>query len=491
MTESCASAPQVAQERIGVRAVARLAWPAVLSYLLANAYRIGDQFWIQGLGPAAQTAVGGTVFVVIMNFAVVFLAAGGTLALVARAVGARDEARRDGLIVSAMLLATIVWAVLATLGPRCTPGIVAFLGLEQAAATHAQLYLETLYLVSLPLVLAPALDHALIGMGNTLVMSAMECVAVLLHLCLAPALIYGAEGATFAEAAPIAATAGLAARLAEALGIQAQGVAGAAWSAAIARTVSVVLCLFVMGRRHGVDLSRGWREARASGGRWLHMVGISRISLPMSLSIATYASVYWALIKWVVVPVGDDALAALGIGFAAFEGVSFPLYLGVSMAGASLVGRALGAGRPQDALDAIAGVRKLALALGLTTTCVFLWIAERGCDVFSADPSVQRAIAGYVSALACSQVFVALESAHEKALLGAGYTRPALGVSLIGNGVRIPLAWWLAIDQGHGAHGVWWALNATSFLKASLQYTLVQRRGWLSHAPAIAPPLRR
>ncbi len=478
-------APQASTAaRISTRSVAKLAWPAVLSYLLGNAYRINDQYWIQGLGPAAQAAVGGTVFVVIMNFSVVFLAAGGTLALVARATGARDLQRRDALIASAIALSVLIWIVLALAGFWAAPWIVEFLGLEQHAAVFANDYLRTLYLCALPLVLAPALDHALIGMGNTLVMSLMELCAVLLHYLLAPILIYGPRAVELSDHPG----AQLAGRIASTLGIEGHGIVGAAWSAALARVISVTLGLFAMRRLYGVRLRAGFAHARRLGGRTLLALDIVRISLPMSLSIATYASVYWALIKWVVVPLGDNALAALGIGFAVFEGVSFPLYLGVAMAGASLVGRSLGAGQRQAALDAVRSVRRLALVLGSVTTVVFLVFAERWAPVFSSDPGVQREVAGYVFVLAFSQIFVAQESANEKVLLGAGYTRPALWVSLIGNGVRVPLAWLLAYRFAMGVHGVWWAINLTSMLKASLQFALVRRGRWLEREPTIASP---
>ncbi|HUR29513.1 MAG TPA: MATE family efflux transporter, partial [Planctomycetota bacterium] len=399
--------PRESPSSIGVASVLRLAWPAVLSYLLANAYRINDQYWIQGLGAEAQDAVGGTVFVVIMNFSVVFLAAGGTLALVARATGARDPKRRDALIASACALAGVIWIALAVVGSFATPSIVEFLGLRGAAATFATDYLRTLYVCALPLVVAPALDHALIGMGNTLLMSVMELCAVLLHYFLAPALIYGARAAELADH-PGARFVG---HVAGALGLEGHGIAGAAWSAALARTLSVSVGLFVLHRWYGVRLLDGFKTAWRTGGRTLLALDIARISLPMSLSIALYASVYWALIKWVVVPLGNHTLAALGIGFAVFEGVSFPIYFGIAMSGASLVGRALGAGNTADALAAVRSVRILAVALGTITMIVFLTCAERWADSFSDDPIVQREVAGYVFVLAFSQVFVAFESA--------------------------------------------------------------------------------
>ncbi|HTF91315.1 MAG TPA: MATE family efflux transporter, partial [Planctomycetota bacterium] len=283
------AAARAAKSKIGVRSVVRLAWPAVLSYLLANAYRINDQYWIQGLGPDAQAAVGGTVFVVIMNFSLVFLAAGGTLALVARATGAGDSKRRDGLIASALALAGAVWLILACIGFFATSHIVAFLGLRDAAAVFATDYLRTLYVCALPLVIAPALDHALIGMGNTLVMSMMELCAVAMHYFLAPILIYGAEAGRLSDHPG----AQLAGRVAGFLGIEGHGIAGAAWSAALSRAFSVSLGLYVMRRRHGVRLFDGFAHARRLGGRALFALEIARISLPMCLSIATYASVYW------------------------------------------------------------------------------------------------------------------------------------------------------------------------------------------------------
>ena len=40
----------------GVREVLRLAWPAILSSLLQNAYRINDQLWVRPLGTEALAA---------------------------------------------------------------------------------------------------------------------------------------------------------------------------------------------------------------------------------------------------------------------------------------------------------------------------------------------------------------------------------------------------------------------------------------------------
>ena len=64
-------------ERSPAKVVLALAWPATLSFLLNNSYRINDQFWIQGLGAEAQAAIGAMMFVAIMTFALYYFSAGG------------------------------------------------------------------------------------------------------------------------------------------------------------------------------------------------------------------------------------------------------------------------------------------------------------------------------------------------------------------------------------------------------------------------------
>lgn len=457
---------------LGVRDVLRLAWPSALSYLLNNAYRINDQFWVQGLGADAQAALTSALFVSVMNFSLVFLAAGGTLALVARATGARDPERRDRVVAQAVWIAIVVYALFASIGPALTPHVVALLGLPDRAAAFANDYLASLYVCSLPLVFAPAIDHVFIGIGNTLVPSLLELGACALNYLLAPILIYGSHAAERVGHPG----AGFAASIAGAFGFEGLGITGAPLAIACSRSLSVTAGFVVLHRLYGVRWARYFRFDRKLIGEML------AIGVPVSLSIALYSGVYWALIKFVMVPLGVPVLDALGLGLSVFEGISFPLFLGIGMAGASLVGRSIGARDPEAAWQAVRAARKLALGVGACAMLTFLVIAPIGPRYFSTDPEVVRQTQLYVAVIAFSQLCVAFEAANEKILLGAGYTARAMWVSMFGNGLRVPLAYWLGVREGFGALGVWWTLNATSLLKASLQFWLVQRGRWLTRA---------
>jgi multidrug resistance protein, MATE family len=457
------------QSTYGLRALLRLAWPASLSFLLNGAYRINDQYWIQGLGQNAQSAAGGVMFVAIMNFAVGFLAAAGALSLSARAIGAGSKERADSIARHALLLAGGLGLVAMLIGPWLTPTIVSLLGLGGQTAEFANDYLGGLYLVALPMFLAPTLDNLFIGRGRSRIPMVLQGLAVSSNFLLSPILIYGGKAADAMPNAPFAQTLG---SIAQALGISGGGLSGAAYATGTSRLLAVLLGLWLLKQELQVKLFTGRRPQRAL---WFEIL---RLSAPMSLSIALYAGVYWAVLGLVLSQLPDEVKAGLAIGFQVFEGISYPLFLGLSIATAALIGRALGAGRPDLALLVLTRARRAAIGLAMLFTLSFLVLAEVVAARFAADEDVLREAVLYVRILAYSQFFVGMEAIHEKALLGAGLTRPIPWISGTGNLLRIPLTWAFAIPLGGGAAGVWWAINLTSGLKALLFWRRVRRNDW-------------
>ena len=72
-------------------------------------------------------------------------------------------------------------------------------------------------------------------------------------------------------------------------------------------------------------------------------------------------------------PLGHDVVAGLGLGFQVFEGVAFPCYLGLSIAGASLVGREIGKRSRVGALEVVGSARFVARFLGVAFAISF-WL---------------------------------------------------------------------------------------------------------------------
>jgi Na+-driven multidrug efflux pump len=306
---------------------------------------------------------------------------------------------------------------------------------------------------------------------------------VALNYMLNPLLIYGTQAGEM-NSAWGAENIG---RLAEFLGIEGYGIAGAGMATGIARTLIVTVAIFILWRILNVPLlMRGtWQRTKKQ------VLAIARISGPSAASIAFYAAAYLALIRFVFKHLGDDALAGLGIGFQVFEGLSFPCYLGLAIAGSSLVGREIGARNPSAVAEVVGSARALGRILGLTWALLFYFVGPYAVQIFTQDPEVAQETIGYVRILAFSQYWVAVESINEKTLLGSGQTRSIMWISMLGNFLRLPIGWLFATGMYGllpnamlGAAGVWWSINVTTLLKAYLFWGRVQAGDWLHAAMA-------
>ncbi|MHC4262554.1 MAG: MATE family efflux transporter [Planctomycetota bacterium] len=464
-----ASAPREGSSTT-TRTILQLAWPAAASFLLNNAYRINDQFWLQGLGEPAQAAVGAAMFVLIMSFALAFLAAGGALSLVARAVGAGDTERMHDVIRHTLLLA-VGFGSAVTLGSFVVVDpLVSLIGLEGVAAENGSAYLGTLFGGAWIMYLVPALDNVFIGRGRTWIPMALNVVAIALNFVANPLLIYG-RGA--AEALPGWWMADLITTTSEWLGIEGYGMHGAALATVGSRATTIVMGLAILRFGFGTRLLPKGPPVLA---RFRELLSVSA---PASVSIALYAGVYWLLLGLVLARQPLAAIAALGIGFQVFEGISYPLFLGLGMACASLVGRHLGAHDPDGALEVVAASRRVARVVSLLIAAAFLIGAEAGASLFTEDPDVMREVVNYVRVLAISQYWVAMEAVNERVLLGAGLTTRIPWISGFGNAARVPLGFLFAVTLGWGPTGLWIAIVMTSIFKGWAFWREVERGAWL------------
>lgn len=416
---------------VTARTLLRLALPAAASAILNNAFRVIDQYAAGSIGTSAQAAIGSCTFVLIAFYALALVVAAGAGPLVARATGARDDAGRRRLFGNAMTGAVGVGVVITGLGAVGAPWIAGALGLDGETAAAATSFLRTLTVFGVPMAVQPVLDAVLVALGRTGLMMTLQIAAAVVNAVLNPLLIHEA---------------GL-------------GVAGAALATGIARLAVVALGLWVLWR----DLRPAAADLRPDAS----LPRLLRMGLPITINTLAYAFVYWLLLKTTISPLGPAVNAALGIGFSALEGVSYPLFLGLSLGVSSLVGRNLGAGRPDQARRAAIVGLPMTTALGVGAGLVFHFAARPLCDVFTDDPAVLDAAVTYARVLAWSQVFVAWEALAEGVLSGAGDTRTIFWLSAPVNALRVPLAWAFAFPLGMGAEGVWWAINLTSVMKAA------------------------
>jgi len=429
--------------RVTRREIVSLALPAAASALLNNAFRVIDQWAAGGLGTDAQAAIGSCTFVLIALYGVHTVISAGAGPLIGRATGARDLPllrRAYGNAITGALIAGLVVAIIGGLGAG---PLVRLIGLEGDPAELATTLLAWLCLLGVPMALNPTLDAVFVGLGRTRAMMVLQVLAAVLNALLNPLLIFE-------------------------MGL---GVRGAALATVTARTMSAIVGLWLLQREIKPQIKNFWPD--------VSLLRMLRIGFPACWTTIAYAGVYWALLAVAISPLGPAVNAALGIGFSALEGMAWPMYLGVSLAVASVVSRRLGAGEPDEARRALRLATPLVTGLGAGVTLAF-WLSARPiCAVFTRDPDVLEEAVRYAWILGFSQVFVAWEALAEGVLGGAGDTRTIFRWSVPWNLLRVPLGWAIAIPLGFGPAGIWWVINATSVVKSLGKATAALRGVWV------------
>ncbi|MGF1511168.1 MAG: MATE family efflux transporter [Myxococcota bacterium] len=425
-------------ERPSGRAVWGLALASASFTVLTHGYRLVDQYYIQKISTEAQAALSTGVFFLVVLHASYDILAAGSAPWVARTTGARQHERRRRILGAALFGGLMLSIGIALLGMSTAELIGRGLGLSGETSIQFARYLRALSVTAAPIVVTPILDGAFVAMGMAGVPLLLHGLSLLFNILVTP------------------------------LAIDAFGIEGAAWASTGSRALASGIGLMVLTRRTGLRL-RHFRPLPELRDVWV-------VGAPVALATVFYGGVYWGLLRWAVSPLGPAVNAALGIGFSALEGVTWPLFHGLGIATGSWVGRSLGAGQPDLAWARIWSAIPGSALLGAMAGFAFWWFGADLTGLFTEDPVVHDQATTYAKVLAWSQVFVAFESLAEGILFGAGSTRSVFLISTPFNLLRVPAGSWAAVH--FGAAGIWWVINLTTVVKAALLWAWIASGGW-------------
>ncbi len=436
-------------------AILRLAGPAVLTFWLQNAYHLNDAFFLGRHGSVSANAMGLFMIVMIANFGFILTLARGTQSLVARRFGAGQREGAGLALAQGMSLAVKVLLPLVILEWIFAPDILRFMGGRGEVVVEATRYLRTLFLFMPILYAQPMFDFAFQAMGDTATPFRFGCIAVLVNLVLNTLLVldevhlhWVLGGVTLVDW--VVPSAGL-------------GVVGAAVATGTSRLVTSVLAFRKLVRRYKLEaltcaasyLPQDRRVARE----------ILRVGVPTGASTFLYAAVAMFMTQVMEEVGGQDAFGAFGIGFRGVESVSFMMVLGFGVATGTVAAHAVGAGdidraRRSGHVGALAGA-----AVMCVTATLFLIFPEQLAGLYTTDAAIIAIAATYISTMALCQVPQALEMIYADAMAGAGSSARTALITIPGNIVRIPLAWFFALTLDMGLRGVWYAIVASAVLK--------------------------
>lgn len=389
----------------------------------------------------------------------------GTLAVVARSVGAGDRvaaarAARTSLLFAAVLGVVVILPIRIANGALLR---VLFPDASAAVLADASAYLH-IVLPVLPLAFVEAIAAAALqGAGDTRTPLYVATVGNIINVALSAALIFGRFG------------------LPE-LGIRGAAIGNAATMAVEGLLLGAVLLsrwspLPLRRPEPAKRLPRGDEgEERLSPDR-VALFRVLRVSVPAFAEKLFYHAGYLGFVA-IIAMLGAQAMAA-NQALVAIEAICFLSADGFGVAAGAVVAQKLGARRPAEASRAgwIAAVMAIA---GLSAIGVIFAAMPRVLMLaFSSDPAIIEIGARSLYVAAVAQPFMAFATVVGMSLRGAGDTRTVLGVTfLCALGVRLAATYFFAITLGLGLVGVWMGSTADWVARSGLLAVAYARGRW-------------
>jgi multidrug resistance protein, MATE family len=446
------------------RQVWRLAWPAITHMLLLTLVFLVGRMMV---GRYATTALASMQICGALTWAVTSIfsaAAAGTLAVVARSVGAGDRAGAAEAARVSLAFALAVGAVVAL--PLWVAGSsllrLLFPRADAAVVAQASAYLR-IVLPALPLAFVETVAAAsLQGAGDTRTPLVVAALGNLVNVALGAVLIFGR------------------------FGLPELGVRGAAIGVAATMIIEgLLLTAALLSSWSPLPLRSGAaRLDRAAAGalpslraRGAALARVLRVAGPSFAERLAYQVGYMGFVA-IIGLLGAAAMAA-NQALISVEAICFLSADGFGIAAGALVAQKLGAGRAADASRA--GLIAAAMAVVVLSTFGVLFAAAPRLLLlsFSRDPALLDLGGRALYAAAVAQPFMAFATVIGMGLRSAGATRTVLAVTLICSlVVRLGATWLFAVTLGYGLVGVWLGSTADWVCRSALLGAAYARGRW-------------
>lgn len=429
-TRSAAAREAIVRGSI-LRAVAKLSAPMLVGVLLQNAQSLIDLFWVGHLGPAAVAAVSmsGTVLM-LLNPMIMGLST-GTVALVARAMGAGDHATASKAAGQSLFLSLVMGLASALAGWFLAVPALRLLGAAADVEGPGALYLRICMAGNFTVCMLFIGNAALQGAGDAHTPMWVMALTNVLNVVLDPLLIFG-------------------------LGpFPKMGVAGAALATVLAQACGAALVIYF--------LLRGRSGLHAHGQTWRPDPELSwrmmKIGIPGSGQMLSRSLMGLVLMAMVAVS-GTAAVAAYGIGMRFHLIILMPAFA-LGGAAATMMGQNLGAGQPDRAGHAAWVATWVDIIFMILSGAVLMVFASPLLRFFNDDAEVVAIGTRYLHIVSPFYIFAGFGIVLARGLNGAGDTLgPMLITILTLWGLQVPLAIYLSRILHPATDGIWWAMSA-------------------------------
>jgi putative MATE family efflux protein len=418
------------------RAILHLGAPAAMAALLQAGFLVVDTFWLGRVGPIALAAASTAGFTMWLAQTLGDGAAAGSGSVLARAIGAEDEAGAGRSAIAGHTLAVWGSAIVSAVGLLLSHATFAFMGTDAMVTGEGLKYMWVVF-AGMPLYfLFVWLSAAFRAVGDAQTPLRLLALAAVVNLIVDPLLIFGAGplpglGVTGAALATVA-----------------------SWLVASARGWQLLGRLGIRPRVFAFfkpPLDETWRALK--------------VGLPLGLEGALFSLIYILLTR-VITDFGTPAVAALGVGHK-LEVLNYFVCAGMGAAATTLVGQNLGAGESRRAIRcAWRSLFLTCLPVGVITVLLVAF-PKVAIGVFSGDSEVISVGVTYVLLVGMTQLFMAAEVVMLGAFAGTQWTAWPAVIVVVLTALRVPMSMWL-VARGWGVEAVWFAIASTTVVKGAI-----------------------
>jgi putative MATE family efflux protein len=434
-----------------------MAAPIALGMLMQVLYQLIDMYFVTGLGDAAVAGVGAAGNATFIVLALTQVLGVGTVALIAHAVGRKDQADANLVFNQSIGLSVVCGVLTVIAGLLFTRAYMHTVAADEAIVEAGTTYLLW-FLPGLALQFAlVTLGSALRGAGIAMPGMVVQMLTVIINAILAPILIAG-WGTGYA-----------------------MGVAGAGLASTIAIAIGVAMMwLYFHRMEHYVAMNRELMRTRLS--EWRRILNIG---LPAGGEFALMF-VFTAVIYFAIRNFGDSAQAGFSVGGRVLQAIMLPA-MAIAFATGPIAGQNFGAKNPVRVKETFHKAALLGSLLMLSLTLISQWHPESMVGIFPMDAEALHVGSVFLQMISLNFVAQGLVFTCSGMFQGLGNTMP----SLISSATRlvtfaVPVLW-LSTQPNFKIEHVWYLSIASATLQAAFSIWLLYNEFNRRFKPIVQP----
>jgi putative MATE family efflux protein len=431
------------------RSILLLSVPMVLETLMESIFAVVDVYYVGHLGADAIATVGLTEAMLTIMYTIAIGLGIGATAMVARRIGERDADGAAHTAAQAIWLGIVLSILIGIPGALFAPDLLRLMDAPASVVATGSGFTRMMFAGNASILLLFLVNAIFRGAGDAAIAMRVLWLANAINIVLAPLLIFGPG--PFPEL----------------------GVTGAAVATTIGRGTGAVYAVSRLFRDNGrirverrhlrPDPALMWRMFRLSGS------GMFQVFIGMAS---------WLGLVRIISRFGADALAGFTIGMRVIMFALLPSW-GMSNAAATMVGQALGAGKPDRAEQAVwmAGLYNMVFlgAVGVA----FVVFAGPIAGIFTAEPGAHAYGAECLRIVACGFLFYAYGMVITQSFNGAGDTWTPTKINLVCFWLgELPVGYLLAVPFGMGPRGVFLSMTIAFSALAVVSAVIFRRGSW-------------